>query len=71
MSTVTQHLVNYEAIMHHPALVSREVTPSNDKEAPSDDAAHCVEDGIRGGNKRCKQRPLGTMATSSHDDDHG
>jgi hypothetical protein len=57
--------------MHHPALVSREVTPSNDKEAPSDDAAHCVEDGIRGGNKRCKQRPLGTMATSSHDDDHG
>jgi hypothetical protein len=51
--------------------VSREATSSSDKEVSSDDAAHYVQDGVRGGNKRRKQRPLGTVATSSHDDDHG
>jgi hypothetical protein len=68
---VTQHPVNYIAVMHHPTPVTREATLSSDKEAPFDDAAHCVQDGVRGGNKRCKQRPLGIAATSSHDDNRG
>jgi hypothetical protein len=37
--------------MHHPAPTSREATPSSDKEASSDDVAHCVQDNVRGGNK--------------------
>jgi hypothetical protein len=56
--------------MYHPTQESREVTPSSDKEAPSDDAARCIQEYVRGGNKRCKQCPLGTAATSSHDNDH-
>jgi hypothetical protein len=38
----TQHTTNYKAIMYHPTQTSREVTPSSDKEAPSDDATHCT-----------------------------
>jgi hypothetical protein len=68
---ITQHPINYEAVMHRPAPASREATPSNDKEAPFDDAAHCAQDCVRGGNKGHKQHHLGTMTTLSHDDDRG
>jgi hypothetical protein len=47
---------------------SREVTPSNDKEAPSDVAAHCTQEGIKGGNKRRKQHLQGTTTMTSHND---
>jgi hypothetical protein len=57
--------------MHRLAQVSREVTPSNDKEALSDDASHHAQDGIRSGNKRRKQRPLGTATMASCNVDHG
>jgi hypothetical protein len=70
-NVVTQHPINYEAVMHRPTPASREVTLSSDKKASFDDAARCVQDSIRGGNKRCKKRPLGTTTTSSHDDDRG
>jgi hypothetical protein len=54
--------------MLHPAHTSREPTPSSDKEKPTDVTAHCAQVGIKGSNKRCKQRPLGTGTTTSHDD---
>jgi hypothetical protein len=55
--------------MHRPMQTSREVTPTNDKEAPSDDVTRCAQDGVKGGNKHRKQRPLRTMTrTSCHDD---
>jgi hypothetical protein len=57
--------------MHHSAQVSREVTPSSDKEASFEDTAHHAKDGIRSSNKRRKQRPLGTMIMASRDEDHG
>jgi hypothetical protein len=40
--------------MVHPALGCREATPSSDKEASSDVPAHCTQEGVKGGNKRCK-----------------
>jgi hypothetical protein len=49
------HTTSYEAIMLHPTQASREVTPSSDKEAPSNIAAHCSQEGVKGSNKRCKQ----------------
>jgi hypothetical protein len=67
----TQHTTHYEAAMHRLTQASREATPSNDKEAPSDDAAHLGQDGVRSGNKRCKQNPVGTVTIASHDEDHG
>jgi hypothetical protein len=55
--------------MHRPMQTSREVTLTNDKEAPSDDVTRCAQDGVKGGNKHRKQRPLRTMTrTSCHDD---
>jgi hypothetical protein len=65
---VTTH---YKLATHHHVQVSREVTPSSDKEAPPDIAAHHAQNGVRSGNKRRKQRPLGTATTASHDGDHG
>jgi hypothetical protein len=58
---------HYEAAMHCPTQASREATPSSDKEASSNDAAHHTRDGIRSGNK---WRPLGTVTMASHDKDH-
>jgi hypothetical protein len=43
--------------MLYPTPASREVTPSSDKEQVSNVAAHCALEGIKGGNKRRKQRP--------------
>jgi hypothetical protein len=57
--------------MHRPSRTSKEVTLSRDKEVPSDDAAHCTQDGIKSGNKRCNQRPLGTTTMTNRDDDRG
>jgi hypothetical protein len=57
--------------MHCPTQTSREVTSSSDKEASSDDATHCAQYGVKGGNKQCKQRPLGTTTRTSRDDDRG
>jgi hypothetical protein len=48
----TQHTTHYEVATHHPAQVSKEVTRSSDKEAPSGHAARCAQDGVRSGNKR-------------------
>jgi hypothetical protein len=39
-----------------PTLGSREATPSSDKEALSDVAAHCTKEGIKCSKKRHKQR---------------
>jgi hypothetical protein len=49
---------------------SKEVTPSSNKEAPSDITVHCTQQGVKGCNKRHKQRRQGTMTTTSHDDGH-
>jgi hypothetical protein len=57
--------------MQHPAPVSKEVTLSSNKEAPSNIVTRCVQDGVTGGNKRRKQHPLGATTTCSYDDDHG
>jgi hypothetical protein len=54
-----------------PTHVSREVTPSNDNEVPSDNAAHHAQDSVKSGNKRHKQCPLGTTTIASNDEDHG
>jgi hypothetical protein len=43
------------------------VTPSNEKEALSHVTAHCAQDGVKGGNKRCKQCLQRTMTTMSRD----
>jgi ribosomal protein S27AE len=51
--------------------VSREATPSSDKEAPSNDAAHHVQDNVRCGNKQCSQCPLGVVTMASHDEASG
>jgi hypothetical protein len=51
-----------------PAQGSREATPSSDKEAPSDVAAHYAQDGIKGSNKRRKKCLQGT--TTSRDNGH-
>jgi hypothetical protein len=66
----TQHTTHYEAATHHPTQASREATPSSDKEVPSDDATHHAQDGVRSGNEQCKQHPLGTATTTSHNEDH-
>jgi hypothetical protein len=42
---VTQHLINYEAVMHRPASASREATLSSNKEAPSDNATRSRDHG--------------------------
>jgi hypothetical protein len=38
----THRTTSCEVAMFHPALGSREATPSSDKEASSDVAAHCA-----------------------------
>jgi hypothetical protein len=63
-----QHTTHYEVATHHPASVSRGVTPSSEKEAPSDAASCRAQDGVRSGIKRC---PLWTVTTASHDEDCG
>jgi hypothetical protein len=55
--------------MHRPAQMSREVTSSSYKEVSSDVAAYYAQDGIKGSNKRHKQRPLGTTTMTSRGDD--
>jgi hypothetical protein len=47
------------------------VTPSSDKEAPCNIAAYFTQDGIKCGNKRCKQCPLGTVTMTNNGDDRG
>jgi hypothetical protein len=54
--------------MFCPTQASREATPSSDKEAPSDVAAHCAQQGVKCGHNRRKQRRQGTM--TSCDDGH-
>jgi hypothetical protein len=51
----------------HLAQRSREVTPCSSKEAPSDVAVHNAKEGIKGGKKRCKQRPQGSTMMTNHD----
>jgi hypothetical protein len=58
-------------VTHHPSEVIRMATPSNDKDAASDDVACRSQDSIRGSSKRRKQHHLGTTTTTSHDEDHG
>jgi hypothetical protein len=70
-SITTQNTTNYEAIMHCPTQTSREGTPSSDKEVMSDDAVHCAQGNVKGGNKWHKKRPLGTATRTNHDDDRG
>jgi hypothetical protein len=50
-----------------------EATLSGHKEVQPDDAVHCTQGDFRNGNKRCKQRPPGTVtiATAIHGDDNG
>jgi hypothetical protein len=60
-----------EAIMHRPAQMSRKATLSSDKEAPSDVAAYCTQDGIKAKNKRRKKCCLGTMTMTRRGDDRG
>jgi hypothetical protein len=45
-----------------------EATPSSNKEAPSNVAAHCAQEGIKGGSMRRKQRYQGTTTMTIHDD---
>jgi hypothetical protein len=66
----TQRTTSCEVAMLRPKLGSREVTPSSDKEASSDVAAHCAQEGIKGSKKRHKQCLQGTTTTTSHDDGH-
>jgi hypothetical protein len=51
--------------MLRPPPGSREATPSSDKRASFDVAAHYAQEG---GNKRRKQRLQGTITMTSHDD---
>jgi hypothetical protein len=44
------------------------VTPSSDKEVPSDVAIHIARDGAKGSKNRCKQHPQGAMTTTNHYD---
>jgi hypothetical protein len=53
--------------MLRPIQLSGEVTLSSDREAPSDVAAHCAKEGVKGNNNRCRQCPPGTMTTTSRD----
>jgi hypothetical protein len=53
-----------------PTQGSREETPSNDKEAPSDITTHSAQKGIKCGNKRRKQHLQGTTTMTSCDDGH-
>jgi hypothetical protein len=66
----TQRSTNYEAIMLSPMQGSREATPSNNKEAPSDIATHYAEEGVKGDSKRCKLRLEGTTTMTIRDDSH-
>jgi hypothetical protein len=63
----TQRTTSYEATMLCPALGSREATPSNDKLVSSDVTTHYAQEGVKGDNKRCKQRLQGTTTTTSRD----
>jgi hypothetical protein len=54
--------------MLYPAQGSREATPSSSQEVPSDVAIHSTKEGIKGGKKKCKHHPQGTM--TEHDDDN-
>jgi hypothetical protein len=67
----TQCTTSYEAAMLRPTQGSREVTPSNDKEASSNVTAHYAQEAIKGCNRRRKQRLQKTMTTTYHDDGHG
>jgi hypothetical protein len=53
-----------------PTHGSREVTPSSEKEAPSNVAAHDTQEGVKGGKKRHKQRLQGATTTTNHDDEY-
>jgi hypothetical protein len=64
----TQHTTSFETVMPRPAPASREATPSSNKEASSDIAAHCAQEGVKGSNKRCKQCPQGTTTMTNRDD---
>jgi hypothetical protein len=70
-SIFTKHTTSYDAAMLHPTQGSREVTPSSDKEAPSNITAHYAQEGIRVGNKRRKQRLQGTTTLTHRDNCHG
>jgi hypothetical protein len=56
--------------MLHSTRGTRGETLSSDKEVPFDVAAHCAQEGIKGGKKRRKQHLQGTTAMASHDDGH-
>jgi hypothetical protein len=49
---ITQHATSYNVVMIRQAQGSREVTPSNDKEASLDATIHGVEEGVKGGKNR-------------------
>jgi hypothetical protein len=53
-----------------PTQGSREATPSGNKEAPSDVAAHYTQEDVKGGKNRRKQNLQGTTTMSSCDDGH-
>jgi hypothetical protein len=54
----------------HPAPGSREATPSSRKEVLSDVAVHNARDGIKGGKKRRKKCPQGSMTMANCDDNN-
>jgi hypothetical protein len=56
--------------MLHPTLGSREVSSSNDKEAPPGIVVHHTKEGVKGGKKRHKRRPQETTTTTNHNDDN-
>jgi hypothetical protein len=49
---------------------SREVTPSSDREAPSDVAVQSTREGADDSKRRHKQHPHGAMTTTDYDDDN-
>jgi hypothetical protein len=51
--------------MLRPTQGSREVTPSSDRETPSDITTHGTQEGGKGSKKRCKQCLQGTMTTTN------
>jgi hypothetical protein len=71
-SIATLRTTSNEAVMLRTTLGSREVTPSSDREAPSDVATHYAQEGVKGRNQRRKEHLHGTTTatTTSHDDGH-
>jgi hypothetical protein len=64
----TQRTTSYKAVMLHLAQGSREMTPSSDRETPSDITAHGTQEGAKGGRKRRKQCLQGTTTTTNDND---